>query len=299
MTTMSLTVPAVDYNSFIFAQGEELKTTSIKIAEAFGKRHDNVIRDIRKIIESIKDLSNALKFEGVNYLDAKGESRTMYEMGKDEFVLVVMGYTGEAAMKIKVAYINAFNFMLMKLKPVPNALRDLPPAYLNHDMKRHIQEMVHARKISTGVHYNTTYDKLKTHFQTSTYAEIPIVKYADVCAWFGEKPKYDLPQMVSIDVCELEALRNQKQIVTHSIIPLGENEVSLLESRYFELAKAEEKLKSIIDSQSEITYVKTETQSIISIPELIAICNEIKSFDLAIVPKQKILALKDALSDVI
>ena len=65
------------------------------------------------------------------------------------------------------------------------------------------------------------------------------------------------------------------------------------------LSKAEEKLKSIIDSQSEITHVKTETQSIISIPELIAICNEIKSFDLAIVPKQKILALKDALSDVI
>ncbi|MDD5274363.1 MAG: Rha family transcriptional regulator, partial [Methylovulum sp.] len=100
---------------FIFASGEGLRTTSLKIAEAFEKRHDHVIRDIKKIINNIQELGNAPKFGEVEYEDAKGEKRPAYEMDKDGFMLVVMGYTGEKAMAMKVAYINAFNLMQAKL----------------------------------------------------------------------------------------------------------------------------------------------------------------------------------------
>lgn len=125
------TLVVQNFDSFIFANGEELKTTSLKIAEAFGKRHAHVIRDIQKIIKNIADLEHAPKF-GLMSVDVEIGNGAIkkspaYEMDKDGFMLVVMGYTGEAAMKIKVAYINTFNLMHAKLFPKRNGLVELPP----------------------------------------------------------------------------------------------------------------------------------------------------------------------------
>lgn len=136
------TLVVQNFDSFIFANGEELKTTSLKIAEAFGKRHDHVLRDVKKIISSISGLNHAPKF-GEMVVERENPSGGLpikspaYEMNKDGFMLVVMGYTGEAAMKIKVAYINAFNLMHAKLFPkhattpqTPSGLSELLSANL-------------------------------------------------------------------------------------------------------------------------------------------------------------------------
>ena len=85
-------------------------TTSIQVAVFFKKEHYNVIRDIKNIIDAV-DVSNALNFEAVDYTDAKGEKRPMYLMDKDAFTLLVMGYTGEEAMRFKLSYIRRFNEM--------------------------------------------------------------------------------------------------------------------------------------------------------------------------------------------
>ena len=77
-------------------------TTSVRIAEVFGKLHKNVLRDIQeKILPNVSREFNALNFELVNYQDAKGEYRPMYRLTRDGFTMVVMGYTGPAAMQVK------------------------------------------------------------------------------------------------------------------------------------------------------------------------------------------------------
>jgi Rha family phage regulatory protein len=91
-------------------------TTSRALADHFGKRHDNVLRDIENTIDQLNQTEegkafNALNFEAVNYLDAKGESRPMYLLTRDAFTLLAMGFTGSRALAFKVAYINAFNRM--------------------------------------------------------------------------------------------------------------------------------------------------------------------------------------------
>ncbi|HFL4213019.1 TPA: Rha family transcriptional regulator [Escherichia coli] len=66
--------------------------TSVEIAELTGKRHDNVIRDVRKMLEEL----NGLSFEGVDeetYKDAKGESRTMYRLDRKHTFILVAGYS--------------------------------------------------------------------------------------------------------------------------------------------------------------------------------------------------------------
>lgn len=95
-------------------------TTSLKVAEYFGKDHRNVIRDIRdKVIPYVSEKFNALNFELVTYTDAKGEQRPMYKLTRDGFTMVAMGYTGAKAMKFKEDYITAFNHMEDALRGQP------------------------------------------------------------------------------------------------------------------------------------------------------------------------------------
>ena len=84
-------------------------TTSLEVAKIFGKRHDNVVRDIRSIIDNCPKRFTALNFEASNYLDNTGRSLPMFIIFKDGFTLLVMGYTGPEAMRFKLAYIEAFN----------------------------------------------------------------------------------------------------------------------------------------------------------------------------------------------
>ena len=86
-------------------------TTSLEVAKFFGKRHDNVVRDIKEIIDNTPESFSALNFEGANYIDEQAKNRPMYIIYRDGFMLLVMGYTGKKALVIKLAYIEAFNHM--------------------------------------------------------------------------------------------------------------------------------------------------------------------------------------------
>ena len=90
-------------------------TTSREVAHYFLKRHDNVVRDIRSIMDNCPEEFTALNFEVSNYLDQTGRSLPMYIIFRDGFTLLAMGYTGPEAMRFKLAYIEAFNRMEAEL----------------------------------------------------------------------------------------------------------------------------------------------------------------------------------------
>ena len=90
-------------------------TTSREVAHYFRKRHDNVVRDIRSIMDNCPEEFTALNFEVSNYLDQTGRSLPMYIIFRDGFTLLAMGYTGPEAMRFKLAYIEAFNCMEAEL----------------------------------------------------------------------------------------------------------------------------------------------------------------------------------------
>ena len=100
----------------------KIVTTSLKVAEVFGKRHDHVLRDIKAIWlpksgepnETISEFWH-LNFEQRDYVDDRGKTYPMVEMTFDGFAMLVMGYTGEKAMLFKIAYIAAFNRMTERL----------------------------------------------------------------------------------------------------------------------------------------------------------------------------------------
>ena len=82
-------------------------TTSLIVAQVFGKEHKNVVRDIENL--SCSENFNRLNFERITYKDARNREQTAYEMTKDGFSFLVMGYTGAKAGEFKERFINEFN----------------------------------------------------------------------------------------------------------------------------------------------------------------------------------------------
>lgn len=82
-------------------------TTSLIVAQVFGKEHKNVVRDIENL--SCSESFNRLNFERITYKDSRNREQTAYEMTKDGFSFLVMGYTGAKAGEFKERFINEFN----------------------------------------------------------------------------------------------------------------------------------------------------------------------------------------------
>ena len=73
------------------------------------------MRDIRGISEEM-DVSNfGQMFRKTTYADSYGREQPVYEMNRDGFMFVVMGFTGKKATAVKLHFIKAFNAMEQKL----------------------------------------------------------------------------------------------------------------------------------------------------------------------------------------
>jgi len=96
-------------NQLVFKNNNQAVTSSISISNNFGKRHDNVLRDIENLRKDV------LNFEEMFYEstepDSYGRDRKVYLMNRDGFTLLAMGFTGSKAMEFKMKYINEFNKM--------------------------------------------------------------------------------------------------------------------------------------------------------------------------------------------
>ena len=88
-------------------------TTSLNIAEIFGKQHKNVLQDIRSL--DCSEEFTRLNFQLSEYTDPTGRKLPYYTMTRDGFTFLVMGYRGKKAAAFKEAYIKAFNQMEKEL----------------------------------------------------------------------------------------------------------------------------------------------------------------------------------------
>lgn len=95
---------------------ETVIVTSRDVAETFEKEHYHVMEDIREIQSKISTPEFSGLFYESEYKASNGKKNPMYYMNRDGFTLLVMGYTGEKAMKFKLAYIKQFNAMEELLK---------------------------------------------------------------------------------------------------------------------------------------------------------------------------------------
>lgn len=105
---MKFLAPMNEYGIFADVNGIP-KTTSLRIAEFFEKNHQHVLRDIENLDCSPE--FNQSNFGRIKYKDIRGRNQPAYEMTKNGFMFLVMGYTGAKAAKIKEEYIKRFDEM--------------------------------------------------------------------------------------------------------------------------------------------------------------------------------------------
>lgn len=99
-------------NELVFLKSRQALTTSLKVAEVFGKRHNDVLRAIESAQDNLRKIAHVEKaIIKSEYVDAKGERRPMYLLNRDGFTFVAMGFTGTKATEFKWNYIQAFNAM--------------------------------------------------------------------------------------------------------------------------------------------------------------------------------------------
>ncbi|MGN0913047.1 MAG: Rha family transcriptional regulator [Alphaproteobacteria bacterium] len=105
-------------NNLVNISNNKAVTTSKIIADTFGKAHKDVIRAINNL--EIPEDFRERNFAPSNYKsrNQNGQLLPAYEITRDGFTLLAMGFTGKTAMEFKIKYINAFNKMEEKLKAI-------------------------------------------------------------------------------------------------------------------------------------------------------------------------------------
>lgn len=149
------------------SKDKQVVTTSVRVAEVFGKRHDNILRQINTLIGSLREqqdfthLKNevsTVKYAVGEYADSTGRKLKQYIMNRDGFTLLAMGFTGPKALKFKLQYIQAFNDMEARLKAIYPCGMDSRVKHGNdnrevkhgNDYDKPVEVVAHTRSLPSG-----------------------------------------------------------------------------------------------------------------------------------------------------
>ena len=97
----------------------QIMVSSLEVAEKFGKDHCHVLRDIDTLKSDYPNLDREM-FKESTYTNTRGKTYRCFNMNRDGFSLLSMGFTGKEAIEWKLKYIYAFNEMERELKRLYN-----------------------------------------------------------------------------------------------------------------------------------------------------------------------------------
>lgn len=139
-------------------QNGEPVASSRQIAENFGKEHRNVMRDIENLMSEgvLKNEQTPMFYKTEYTHEQNGQTYPMYLMNRDGFSLLVMGFTGKAALEWKLKYIQAFNEMEKKLATpqMPKLSKELQALFLLDDRTQRQEQRITALENNMVVDYD-------------------------------------------------------------------------------------------------------------------------------------------------
>lgn len=98
----------------------ELTVSSVQVAKDFEKRHDKLVSEIERMYGDLTGYAqnggDPLFIESTYQHPQNKQWYKCYELTRDGFSLLVMGFTGKKALEWKLRYIEAFNLMEQKLR---------------------------------------------------------------------------------------------------------------------------------------------------------------------------------------
>ena len=135
--------------------------SSREIAELTGKRHDNVMADINKMLTELYGEEDVLNFQGI-YLDAYKREKPCFNLPKRETLILVSGYNTT----MRAAIIDRWQELEGELAHVPQVSTKFTPIQLLAQCVETIQEQMEIIKTvedknakltkTANAHINTT-----------------------------------------------------------------------------------------------------------------------------------------------
>lgn len=121
--------------SLVAVENEHAVTTSMRVAEVFGKQHKDVLKAVKSLDCSEEFRERNFALSKIDYQNGNIKKQLpMYYITRDGFMFLVMGFTGKTAAKWKEAYIKAFNEMEAKIRA-----EQMAKAIEEHDRKEAIE----------------------------------------------------------------------------------------------------------------------------------------------------------------
>ncbi|ELS7774849.1 Rha family transcriptional regulator [Escherichia coli] len=119
------TLPTLSQPEIAIVDGQAV-TSSLAVADFFSKRHDDVLKKIRILDCSPEFCARNFAETSILVRQPNGGTRKLpcYQITRDGFAFLAMGFTGKRAARFKEAYINAFNQMEKQLSN-PSVLSDV------------------------------------------------------------------------------------------------------------------------------------------------------------------------------
>jgi Rha family phage regulatory protein len=187
--------------SLVSVSNNHAITTSTSVAAQFNKRHDNVMREIRKLIPQLSQ-EQRLNFEELSrqVKTANGgvNNYTEYNLTRDGFALLAMGFTGKNALQFKLKYLAAFNAMeteLVRIASESNVtnIRAIASGLSPAD-QRTLQEVVNRKAMAVQekdrpARFKKIWGGIKTEFRVGSYKDLDAsqlrsaIEYIDSYAW--------------------------------------------------------------------------------------------------------------------
>lgn len=135
-------------------QNGEPVAPSRQIAESFGKEHKDTLECIHQILAAENSATKSMFYETT--YENRGKQYPMYLMNRDGFSLLVMGFTGKAALEWKLKYIQAFNEMEKKLSTpqMPKLSKEMQALFLLDDRTQRQEQRLTALENTMTVDYN-------------------------------------------------------------------------------------------------------------------------------------------------
>lgn len=178
--------------------------TSRNVAEYFHKRHDNVLRDIDNLVSELNamgaspklgrpigEVSSILRrpmFQEITYTHNQNkQSYREFEMTRDGFTLLAMGFTGKEALRWKLKYIDAFNRMEEYIKsggsplPAPAYKKEVPLDHHSMAAVQALQNILNSHNVTYASRKPEIKEPFAGFYDINHYYIISTLLYDEYC----------------------------------------------------------------------------------------------------------------------
>ena len=163
--------------------------SSLSVAEHFEKQHKNVLRDVERLSVDLPTDFCQLNFEptSIQVPMPRGGFRDelSYNLSRDGFTLLAMGFTGKKALAWKVRYIEAFNAMEAQLRGRTEPCTQEPITTAQRDRLREIMDIC-VRPLPEqywAEGYREGWTRFHRNFDVSSYERLPRRCFDAACNW--------------------------------------------------------------------------------------------------------------------